>query len=120
MLTVASGSSAVVTVSARATVIDRAQVTVAGWIAESVTSTVKHGLHPLSDARRPDYEAWLAQQAPNDPQQAPLAPQPPSAPQPDSTRWTIEPAMTGTMEHQAGPTAPGRGTAGAAGTGDAQ
>ena len=60
------------------------------------------GLHPLSDARRPDYEAWLAQQAPNDPKQAPLAPQLPSAPQPDSARWTIEPAMTGTMEHRAG------------------
>jgi hypothetical protein len=78
------------------------------------------GLHPLSDARRPDYEAWLAQQAPNDPQQAPLAPQLPSAPQSDAARWNIEPAMTGSMEHRAGEPDPSHNTAGAAGTGDAQ
>jgi 2-keto-4-pentenoate hydratase/2-oxohepta-3-ene-1,7-dioic acid hydratase in catechol pathway/regulator of RNase E activity RraA len=56
------------------------------------------GLHPLSDARRPDYEAWLAQQ----PSPKPPAPQPPPTPHADSARWNIEPAMTGTMEHRAG------------------
>ncbi len=62
------------------------------------------GLFPLSDARRPDYEAWLAQQ-------------PPPA---DAARWSIEPAMTGSMEHRAGGPDPGQDTADVAGTGDAQ
>ena len=71
------------------------------------------GLHPLSDARRPDYESWLAQQAPP-------APQPPPAPHADAARWSIEPAIAGSMEHRAGEPDPGHGTVDAAGTGDAR
>jgi 2-keto-4-pentenoate hydratase/2-oxohepta-3-ene-1,7-dioic acid hydratase in catechol pathway/regulator of RNase E activity RraA len=70
------------------------------------------GLHPLSDARRPDYEAWLAQQ-PSHPPQAPPTPHPGAA------RWSIEPAATGTMEHRAGMQDADRDVSGAAGTGDA-
>jgi len=71
------------------------------------------GLHPLSDARRPDYEAWLAQQEPPTPQSPPT-------PHPDAARWSIEPAMTGTMEHRAGVHDPDHRVADAAGTGDTQ
>jgi 5-oxopent-3-ene-1,2,5-tricarboxylate decarboxylase / 2-hydroxyhepta-2,4-diene-1,7-dioate isomerase len=78
------------------------------------------GLHPLSDARRPDYEAWLAQQEPNGPEQPPPTPQASPTSHPDAARWNIEPAMTGTMEHRAGVHDPGRGVADAAGAGDAQ
>ena len=78
------------------------------------------GLHPLSDARRPDYEAWLAQQEPNGPEQPPPTPQASPTPHPDAARWSIEPAMTGSMEHRAGGPDPGQDTADVAGTGDAQ
>ena len=47
------------------------------------------GLHPLSDARRPDYEAWLAQQE----SPKPSTSQPPPTPHVDSDRWNIEPAI---------------------------
>jgi 2-keto-4-pentenoate hydratase/2-oxohepta-3-ene-1,7-dioic acid hydratase in catechol pathway/regulator of RNase E activity RraA len=67
------------------------------------------GLHPLSDARRPDYEAWLAQQ----PSPKPPAPQPPPTPHADPARWNIEPAMTGTMEHRAGEPDPSHDAGGA-------
>jgi len=58
------------------------------------------GLHPLSDARRPDYESWLAQQA------APPTPQAPPTPHIGAARWSIEPATTGSMEHRAGRAGP--------------
>lgn len=88
------------------------------------------GLFPLTPARRPDYESWLAaqqaapappaSQAPPAPPapapQAPLGPAGQASPAPpapanpsaspadpsEPTRWSIEPVITGTMEHRAG------------------
>ena len=77
------------------------------------------GLHPLSDARRPDYEAWLAQQPPAP--QAPPAPQHahPAVPA-DSARCNIEPAIAGTMGHRAGQPDPSHDAPDAADTDDAK
>jgi regulator of RNase E activity RraA/2-keto-4-pentenoate hydratase/2-oxohepta-3-ene-1,7-dioic acid hydratase in catechol pathway len=63
------------------------------------------GLHPLSDARRPDYEAWLAQQS--SPQ--PPTPQPPPASRPDAQRCDIDAVTTATMSHRGGEQDPGGG-----------
>ncbi len=72
------------------------------------------GLHPLSDARRPDYEAWLAQQpSPNpptpqaDPPQPPPTPhtdppQPPPTPHTDPQRCDIDAVITATTSHRVG------------------
>jgi hypothetical protein len=54
------------------------------------------GLFPLPEARRPEYEAWLARQLQREP-----------AP------WNIEPVITGSMEHRAGEPDPSPGTGGA-------
>jgi regulator of RNase E activity RraA/2-keto-4-pentenoate hydratase/2-oxohepta-3-ene-1,7-dioic acid hydratase in catechol pathway len=63
------------------------------------------GLHPLSAARRPDYEAWLAQQS--FPQ--PPASQPPPASRPDAQRCDIDAVTTATMPHRGGEQDPGGG-----------
>jgi regulator of RNase E activity RraA/2-keto-4-pentenoate hydratase/2-oxohepta-3-ene-1,7-dioic acid hydratase in catechol pathway len=81
------------------------------------------GLHPLSDARRPDYEAWLAQQppapqTPPTPQTSPVPQRPASAAPADSARWNIEPAIAGTMGHRAGQPDPSHDAPDAADTGD--
>jgi regulator of RNase E activity RraA/2-keto-4-pentenoate hydratase/2-oxohepta-3-ene-1,7-dioic acid hydratase in catechol pathway len=68
------------------------------------------GLFPLGDARRPDYEAWLAQHLP--------APQPPPPPPANTARWNIEPAIAGPMGHRAGQPDPSHGAPDAADTGD--
>ena len=54
------------------------------------------GLFPLPEARRPEYEAWLAQRLQREPAQ-----------------WNIEPVITGPMEHRAGEPDPNPGTGGA-------
>jgi regulator of RNase E activity RraA/2-keto-4-pentenoate hydratase/2-oxohepta-3-ene-1,7-dioic acid hydratase in catechol pathway len=54
------------------------------------------GLFPLPDARRPEYEAWLARQPPREPSQ-----------------WTIGPVITAPMDHRAGEPDPHPGTGGA-------
>jgi len=56
------------------------------------------GLFPLSEARRDDYEAWLAQR-------------PPPEAHPDAARWPIRPVTTGSMFHRAGGPPPSPGTA---------
>jgi 2-keto-4-pentenoate hydratase/2-oxohepta-3-ene-1,7-dioic acid hydratase in catechol pathway/regulator of RNase E activity RraA len=65
------------------------------------------GLFPLTEARRDDYEAWLAQQRPPDPR-------------PDTARWTVGPVMTGSTFHRAGGSPSSPGTADTSGTGDAR
>ena len=65
------------------------------------------GLHPLSDARRPDYEAWLAQQPPPkpptpQPPPKPLTPQQPPTPQANPQRCDIDAVITATMSHRVG------------------
>ena len=93
------------------------------------------GLHPLSDARRPDYEAWLAQQppapqAPPTPQTRPprpstrpphpsTRPPPPPRPPPIQHDGTLS-VITGTMEHRAGQPDPSHDAPDAADTGDAK
>jgi hypothetical protein len=62
------------------------------------------GLHPLSDARRPDYEAWRAQQ----PSPKPATPQPPPTPQADPQRCDIDAVITATMSHRVGEQDPSR------------
>jgi len=77
------------------------------------------GLFPLTEARRADYEAWLAQQPPPEAQQPPPEAQqpPPEAQQsppeahPDPARWNIGPVITGSMVHRAGGSPPGPETA---------
>jgi hypothetical protein len=83
------------------------------------------GLHPLSDARRPDYEAWLAQQPSRkpptpqaDPPQPPPTPhtdppqpppkphtdppQPPPTPHTGPQRCDIDAVITATTSHRVG------------------
>ena len=56
------------------------------------------GLHPLGDARRPDYEAWLARQ----PSPKPPTPQTPPTPQASPQRCDIDAVTTATMSHRGG------------------
>ena len=67
------------------------------------------GLHPLSDARRPDYEAWLAQQ----PSRKPPTPQPPPTPQGGPQRCDIDAVITATMSHRGGQQDPDHDAGGA-------
>ena len=60
------------------------------------------GLHPLSDARRPDYEAWLAQQPP------PTS-QPPPISQADPHRCDTDAVATAPMSHRGGGPDPSHG-----------
>jgi regulator of RNase E activity RraA/2-keto-4-pentenoate hydratase/2-oxohepta-3-ene-1,7-dioic acid hydratase in catechol pathway len=56
------------------------------------------GLFPLPEARRPDYEAWLAQQNPATTPQPSLPPQhAPTQTPPDPQRCGTDPVITGTM-----------------------
>ena len=65
------------------------------------------GLFPLTEARRADYEAWLAQQPPPEARQPPPeAQQPPPEAHPDPARWNIGPVITGSMVHRAGGSPP--------------
>ena len=54
------------------------------------------GLFPLPEARRPEYEAWLAQR-----------------PQHEPTQWNIGPVITAPMDHRVGEPDPNPGTGGA-------
>ena len=54
------------------------------------------GLFPLPEARRPEYEAWLAQQLQREPAQ-----------------WNIGPVITAPMDHRVGEPDPNPGTGGA-------
>jgi regulator of RNase E activity RraA len=86
------------------------------FIAERVAAGEPiEGLFPLTEARRADYEAWLAQQAPSDPpspppsdppsadheaslaQHPPLRPQPQPEPQLDPERCDSVPVITGSV-----------------------
>jgi regulator of RNase E activity RraA/2-keto-4-pentenoate hydratase/2-oxohepta-3-ene-1,7-dioic acid hydratase in catechol pathway len=64
------------------------------------------GLFPLTEARRADYESWLAQQT---------RPDPPSDPQ----RCDSDAALTATVSHRVAESGPGPGASDAAGIGDA-
>jgi len=64
------------------------------------------GLYPLTEARRPDYQAWLREQ------EAPGR-------LPEPARCHTEPAITGTMKHRAGYPDPSPDAPDAADTGDA-
>jgi regulator of RNase E activity RraA/2-keto-4-pentenoate hydratase/2-oxohepta-3-ene-1,7-dioic acid hydratase in catechol pathway len=60
------------------------------FIAERVAAGESiDGLFPLPEARRAEYQAWLAQQQPH-------------ASQPGPAQWHIEPVITGPMAHRVG------------------
>jgi 5-oxopent-3-ene-1,2,5-tricarboxylate decarboxylase/2-hydroxyhepta-2,4-diene-1,7-dioate isomerase len=81
------------------------------FIAERVAAGESiEGLFPLSAARRPAYEAWLAQQAlPGPPSEPQAPPEPPPAPQ----RCDIDAVITASMSHRCDRSSSGRDTAGA-------
>jgi hypothetical protein len=74
------------------------------------------GLFPLPEARRPDYQAWLAQHqtqlaqqqtsraqpSPPEPHPQPEPHQQPSQPHPQPAQSSIEPVITGSMLQRAG------------------
>ena len=64
------------------------------------------GLYPLTEARRPDYQAWLREQEA-------------SARPPEPARCHTEPVITGTMDHRAGYPNPSPDAPDAADIGDA-
>jgi hypothetical protein len=78
------------------------------------------GLFPLSETRRPDYEAWLRQQPPAGPAApgpaapvpaAPLVTSAPPGSDLQGARWNIEPHTTGSTLHRAGAPDPSQKTA---------
>jgi regulator of RNase E activity RraA/2-keto-4-pentenoate hydratase/2-oxohepta-3-ene-1,7-dioic acid hydratase in catechol pathway len=77
------------------------------FIAERVAAGESiDGLFPLPEARLPEYQAWLARQRP-------------AAPQPGPQRCDSDVAITTTLSHRVGQTAPSPATADAPGNGGA-